>query len=201
MQRLYWMFLGMLVAAAAALLAVILFLRNSEGLSARATPSSIEEWIARKARDSAMPPSAKALRNPVERTPEVLAEGTAHWADHCASCHANDGSGETTMGKGMYPPAPDMRLAATQDLTDGELFYVIENGIRFTGMPGWSVPGHDGTDSWKLVHFIRHLPKLTFEEKREMEQLNPKGPDEVEEERQQEEFLKGEDIDETTHSH
>lgn len=96
------------------------------------------------------------------------------------------------MGKGLYPPAPDMRDKATQELSDGELFYVIENGVRLTGMPAWGGPGHDGVDSWKLVHFIRHLPELSFEERREMERLNPKGPDEIEEQKQQEEFLKGE---------
>jgi hypothetical protein len=131
-----------------------------------------------------------------------LAEGLAHWADHCASCHSNDGSGEVAMGKRLYPPAPDMRQRATQNMSDGELFYIIENGVRFTGMPGWSSPGHDGKDSWKLVHFIRHLPDLSFEERREMEGLNPKSPDEFEEQRQQEEFLKGESTDENhKHSH
>lgn len=96
------------------------------------------------------------------------------------------------MGQSLYPPAPDMRGPGTQQLSDGELFYIIENGVRLTGMPAWGHPGADGTDSWKLVHFIRHLPKLTFEERREMERLNPKGPDEWEEQRQQQEFLKGE---------
>ncbi len=41
------------------------------------------------------------------------------------------------MGRNMYPPAPDMRLAETQQMTDGELFYIIQNGVRLTGMPAW----------------------------------------------------------------
>jgi len=98
----------------------------------------------------------------VERSPEVIADGRAHFADHCAVCHANDGSGKTEMGQGMWPKAPDMRLAATQNLTDGELFWIIENGIRFTGMPGWSTGTTEGeTSSWNLVHFIRHLPDIS----------------------------------------
>ena len=65
----------------------------------------------------------------------------------------------------MYPPAPDMREADTQNMTDGELFYIVQNGIRLTGMPVWgSGSDHDAEDSWKLVRFIRHLPKLTVEE-------------------------------------
>ena len=76
-----------------------------------------------------------------------------------------------------------MRRGRTQNLTDGELFWIIENGIRFTGMPAWSTGTPEGEQaSWNLVHFIRRLPKLTPEEIQEMESLNPKSPAEVREE-------------------
>ena len=103
------------------------------------------------------------------------------------------------MGKNLYPPAPDMRLPATQQLTDGELFYIIQNGIRLTGMPAWGTgASHDEEDSWKLVHFIRHLPQLTLEEKKAMEKMNPKSPDDLREEEEEERFLRGEDSHEAT---
>src|SRR5436309_9329811 len=106
-----------------------------------------------------MPGGAKERANPVADSPDVLAEAREHWADHCATCHANNGSGETPIGKHLYPPAPDMRQAGTQTLTDGELFHVIENGIRHTGMPSWGTgTSRDEETSWKLVRFIRHLP-------------------------------------------
>ncbi len=91
-------------------------------------------------------------------------------------------------GRGMYPKPPDMRAASTQSLSDGELFWIVENGVRFTGMP--SFKGHgDMHDSWKLVLFVRHLPQLTAAERAEMEHYNPKGPEEREEERQEDDFL------------
>ena len=68
-------------------------------------------------------------------------------------------------------------------------------------MPAWGGSDHDGEDSWKLVHFIRHLPGLTFEERKEMEKLNPKGPDEWKEEEEEEKFLKGEGTDEPQQHH
>jgi hypothetical protein len=103
----------------------------------------------------------------------------------------------------MYPPAPDMRQANTQDLTDGELFYIIQNGIRLTGMPsGGSGTTHDEQDSWKLVLLIRHLSKLTTEEEREMETLNPKSPEELKEEQEERDFLNGDQSNEhTQHEH
>ena len=85
-----------------------------------------------------------------------------------------------------------MRTAETQSLSDGELFYIIEHGVKLTGMPAW---GNDTPESatagWQLVHFIRHLPKLMPEEIGEMESLNPKSPGEIREQIQEEEFLKG----------
>ena len=95
-----------------------------------------------------------------------------------------------------------MRLPATQELTDGELFYIIQNGIRLTGMPGWGNGSErDSEDSWKLVHFIRHLSQLTLEERKAMEKMNPKSPDELREEQEEERFLRGEDSHEAIPEH
>ena len=92
----------------------------------------------------------------------------------------------------MCPPAPDMRKRDTQDMTDGELFYIIQNGIRLSGMPAWGGGSeHDEQDSWKLVRFIRHLPNLSQAEIQEMQKLNPKTPEEREEEQEEEQFLNG----------
>src|SRR5262249_3154584 len=131
--------------------------------------------------------------NPVNVSPDVLAEARAHFADHCASCHANNGSGSTALGRGMFPRAPDMRLAATQQLSDGELYWIIEHGIRLTGMPAWGTGGDDDLDTWKLVHFIRQLDRLTAEELEQMEALNPKSPADLAEEQQDRDFLAGKD--------
>ena len=81
-----------------------------------------------------------------------------------------------------------MRLPQTQDLTDGELYYTIHDGIRLTGRPAWGTDEKD-EDRWKLVLFIRHLMQLTPAEEREMEALNPKSPAERQEELEEEHFL------------
>lgn len=165
----------------------------SAGISARAEPGRVETAVARSLRSAAIPRDAKRRSNPMPPTGENLEEGLAHFADHCAVCHGNDGSGETTFGGGLYPRPPDLRLAATQDLTDGELFYIIENGIRLTGMPAFG-DGSEGSaeGSWGLVHFIRRLPQLTPEEIRQMEGLNPRSPDEWRQMEEERKFLEGE---------
>ena len=126
------------------------------GFSAAAEPSDFEKVVARGVRNMAIPADAKDQKNPFPATPENVRDGLEHFADHCAECHANDGSGQTEMGPNMYPKAPDMRLPRTQDLTDGELFYIIQNGVRLTGMPAWG-SSHTAEDTWKLVLFIRQF--------------------------------------------
>lgn len=164
------------------------------GVSARPTPGQGETFVARTVRDLAIGWHARHDPNPVPNTEEAVAEGRAHFADHCASCHANDGSGNVEMGRGLYPRAPDMRLAATQDLEDHELFYIIENGIRLTGMPAWGTGTKEGEEaSWRLVHFIRRLPHITPEEIEQMEAMNPRSPAEIRQEIEAERFLRGDD--------
>jgi mono/diheme cytochrome c family protein len=163
------------------------------GFSARAEPSSIETLVATTARRLAVPAAYRQLRNPFPASPENILAGMEHFADHCSTCHANDGSGDTMFGKGMYPKPPNMRMAETQNKSDGEMYYTIENGVRLSGMPAFGEeqgPGRDA-DTWKLVLFLRHLPTMTTQELQRMTQLNPKTEEERQEEKQEEEFLGG----------
>lgn len=150
----------------------LLWFVKVHGFSAREKPTAIEAFFARRARNLSIPAEGREMSNPLSATPIVIAEARDHFADHCAVCHANDGSGMTEMGSNMYPPTPDMRKPDTQNLTDGQIFYIIRNGIRFTGMPGW---GGEGDENWKLVLFIRHLPQITLKELELMKEINHLG--------------------------
>jgi len=158
--------------------------------SARRKPSALETAIAHGLRNFSIPSALRGEANPLGNSPQLLEEGAHHFADHCALCHANDGSGHTVMGSNLSPPVPDMRRRATQELSDGELYWIIHNGVRFTGMPAWGDSG-DETDTWKLVLFIRHLPQLTAGEVHEMERLNPISRADLEEEKIEQDFLNG----------
>jgi mono/diheme cytochrome c family protein len=161
------------------------------GFTTRVPPGAVETSLATSMRTAAFPSRYKSMPNPLTATPDVMREGMEHWADHCSTCHANNGSGDTMYGKAMYPRPPDMRRKETQDLSDGELYYTIQNGIMLSGMPGFGSLGDNDLDSWKLVVFIRHLPALSQSEEAEMEKMNPKSPQEMQEEQDEENFLKG----------
>jgi mono/diheme cytochrome c family protein len=163
------------------------------GFSTRGTPTVIEKFVAITTRRLALPSKYRQLRNPFPPSPENIRAGMEHFSDHCATCHANDGGGDTLLGKGLYPKPPDMRTGETQNKSDGELYYTIENGVRLSGMPAFGEERSVGGDAetWHLVLFIRYLPQLTSEERDEMKGLNPKTEADRAEEQQEEEFLKG----------
>jgi mono/diheme cytochrome c family protein len=159
---------ALLLLTTAGVGAVVVWLR-SHGFSARAEPSRVEAKLARLARRVAMPAGAGEVRSPGALTREWLTEAREHFVKHCSACHGVAGRGDTPVGRNLYPRVPDLADADTQQLIDGELFYIISNGVRFRGMPAWG--GEDSPESiWGLVAFIQRLPKLSPEEVKLMQE-------------------------------
>ena len=196
-----WVLLAMTMLVVTGNVAMLWYVLQS-GFSAKEHPMKLEVLFARQLRHLAMPEAQKQMRNPVPATDQVLAEARVHFADHCANCHGNDGSGSTLIGQNFYPRTPDLTKMETQSFSDGELFHIIHNGVRFTGMPAWGKgrPEPD-LDSWKLVHFIRHLPSITSEELEEMERYNPMSQVAREEQDRIDRFLQGEALDPQSPAH
>jgi predicted CXXCH cytochrome family protein len=136
------------------------------GFRANAKPSALEMVVARTVRNLAISRRERARKNPLEATPENLQSARELYVTRCAICHGIDGSGKTQIGLNLYPRVPDLRLPETQNLTDGEIHYIIENGVQLTGMPSWGNPHlQQGSDSWKLALYIRNLRPLTSQQK------------------------------------
>lgn len=133
---------------------------RSGGLSADGQPGRIEQVVARNLVRLSIPASAKRMENPFRTDPEAWRTAAAHYEDHCAACHGPDGRAQTVLASAFYPKVSDLTQPVVQRLTDGELFYIIQNGVRWTGMPAWRLQ-HSEEDSWRLVTFVRKLPTLT----------------------------------------
>ncbi len=133
------------------------------GFSAADQPSTVETVVSRAVRNLGIPGSARNEKNPFAPTQEGLQEARELFTNHCAGCHGKDGNAQSEIGQNFYPKAPDLRLPATQNLTDGEIHYIIKNGVRLTGMPALGTPhvGEDNNTAWKIVLFVRAISQLT----------------------------------------
>jgi len=171
--------LVVILAVLAGVISFVIWVRN-HGFSARENPSWIETVLARNARKIATPAGTEEMKNPQPVTEASAAEAREHFVEHCSVCHGAIGRSDTLYGRNLYPKVPDLTQADTQQLTDGELFYIISNGVRFTGMPAFG--GEDSPESiWWLVSFIRRLPKLTPEEIKQLEEMAEGGKTDMDE--------------------
>ncbi|HYU23214.1 MAG TPA: c-type cytochrome [Candidatus Dormibacteraeota bacterium] len=149
-----WKKLLLVLVALGVLVAVYGAVLIRRGFSVMDEPAALEKLVARTVRNLAIPAAARHENNPLKASPEILNEARDSFIDRCAVCHGNDGSVQTQVGRSLYPKPPDLRLPQTQNLTDGQIRYIIKNGVRLTGMPAWSHPHEEqDNDSWKLVLF------------------------------------------------
>ena len=130
--------------------------------TANEKPSKLEATLANMAKDVVIPLEAQNLKNPLPPSPEVIEQGEKVYMEACGICHAMDGHAGTNLGRGMYPPAMDLTSPHVQHWSDADMFWIIQNGVRMTGMPSWKVSISEA-DTWKVVHYIRYLPQMDAE--------------------------------------
>jgi mono/diheme cytochrome c family protein len=130
-----------------------------QGCTAEKQPSHGETTLANAAKDVVIPLEAGKKQNPLPDTDEVVSQGQQVFLASCAVCHGPDAHGGAPIGRSMDPPAMDLSSAHVQHWSDAELFWIIQNGVRLTGMPSWKSSIAE-TDTWKLTRFIHALPHI-----------------------------------------
>jgi len=151
--------IGLLIAAA---IPAFLIYTGSYNMTATRPASMMEKRAGKMSWENWVHKTAPAAKNPYANDASVLESGLDHYKENCIVCHSAPGMEFSEIAKGMNPGPPI--LEHVDDFTDGELFYIIKNGIRMTGMPAFG-PTHSDDEIWKIAAFIRHLPKLTDQEK------------------------------------
>ena len=129
-------------------------------VAATATPGKLEERLAKFALDRSVAKRAPSATNPLPATPEVWQIGLSHYRENCVACHGAPGVDAAEFGVGLNPPAPDLTLPRVQARSDGEIYWIVANGIRLTGMPAFA-PTHEEREIWSIVSFMRHLEEIT----------------------------------------
>ena len=145
------------------LLTIMLFagalLASQFKLSALSELSKAEILLATKARRFLVRRASRVdSRSVPPSTAASIAEGDKLFGTDCSECHGNSGRKPTDAGRWMYPRAADLGSADVQQYSDGELFWIVKNGIRLSGMPAFGRVESD-ENIWNLVHFVRKLPK------------------------------------------
>ena len=155
----------LVVLGITALGAIGLGLLVHRGFRATTNPSGLEASVALRLRNLSIPGSEKDRKNPLKGTPQNQSDGREIFLAKCSACHGYDGNGTTAAGQSLYPRVPDLRSSRSQDLSDGEMHYIIANGVALTGMPAWgNLHQMQQDDIWKLVLYIRNLRPLTRQE-------------------------------------
>ena len=122
----------------------------------------METTLANMAKDVVIPIEAEKKKNPLPANEDTLRAGERLYLQSCALCHGTDGHGRTELGRSMYPPAMDLTSPHVQHWNDAELFWIIQNGVRLTGMPSWKSTFNE-QDMWTLVNFIHNLLRVETE--------------------------------------
>lgn len=156
-----WATLSLLALFVVVVFGIVLW---SKGLGARPDPSALEASVSMRAWESSISKRYEDMKNPITATGFDLNEAASHYAEHCAVCHGMTGKGDTAFEGIMYPRPPDLTSTDTQEMSDGELYWTIKNGVRWSGMPAFGKPGDADQHAWKIVAFLRQLPKLSTEQ-------------------------------------
>jgi mono/diheme cytochrome c family protein len=133
------------------------YLAANASLSALEPPGGLETAVATAAKRWLV---ARAARRPLPAAPandpQSVANGTMQFGANCAFCHGQDGRTPTKVGTSLYPRAVRLDAGGVQAYSDAELYVVIRDGIRLTGMPGFGKI-HSEQEIWNLVHYLRSL--------------------------------------------
>lgn len=128
----------------------------------------LDHWLFQMSSRSIEKHAAPAS-NPFAADASAAAVGLRHYKENCVDCHGARDVDTSEFAKGLNPGAPMLDMDQVQKMTDGQLYWVIAHGVRATGMPAFA-PTHSTEEIWKIVSFVRRLPRLTDAEVAELKQ-------------------------------
>ena len=133
---------------------------------AATTPPDFVDRVTMTAKFKAVVRGASGLQVTVPADAASVSRGREHYVENCLPCHGAPGVKPAEFAEGMNPKPPDID-GSLQNYTDAQLFWVIKNGIRATGMPGFGV-NHKDEEIAAIAAFVRHTPRLTPEERKDL---------------------------------
>ncbi len=121
--------------------------------------NSLERRIAMPSLDAAVDRRAPEVQNPVQPTDANLIAGMKVYQTNCASCHGDIHHPHGMLADALYPRAPQF-VEDTADMPENQNFYIIQHGIRLSGMPAWKQVLNE-QEMWQVTAFLSHMDKLS----------------------------------------
>ncbi len=123
----------------------------------------ITHWVLEEVRDRSISAHSRGIISPPSSDPKLIQIGFTHFHAMCRLCHGAPGFTRMEFALGLYPDPPPLSSGDTQSEGEAELFWIVKNGLKMTGMPAFG-PTHSTEELWGIVSFLRRLPKLNPEE-------------------------------------
>lgn len=162
MKQVLLTLLCLLILAVAVLLAVAY--GGFVDVAATTAHSDAVEWLLVTTRDRSIDARAERLEVPPLDDPRMLRTGLVHYHAMCVACHGAPGVDPAELARGLNPMPPDLY---SEEESAAEIFWVVKNGIRMTGMPAFG-PTHSDEELWALTAFARRLPDLSADDYAQM---------------------------------
>jgi thiosulfate dehydrogenase len=151
--------IGFLTAVVLVLLALFCYVRfGFVDPRADTEPGSLETKLAMPALDASVDRLAPDVKNPIQLTGENLLAGMKIYQANCAGCHGDISHPHSAFGDSFYPRAPQFAEDAP-DMPENQNFYIIQHGVRLSGMPGWKTSLKE-SEMWQVTTFLSHMDKL-----------------------------------------
>lgn len=157
MRTLFAAFLALLI------IVVLWIVSGTYNVAAVNPHSDAMNWLFATVRDRSVANHSQEIQPPSLQDPALVQAGLQEYHTMCFTCHAAPGHEASEIGKGLNPEPPKLEAKETQARSDAELYWIIKNGLRMTGMPAFG-PTHDEKALWSLVAFLRQLPKTNQQE-------------------------------------
>lgn len=152
---------GLLVAVVSA--AALAFIYSGAFDVSATTPHwDITYRIMTTVREQSIKRQARDVKVPELDDPEKVHRGFRNFHAMCVTCHNAPGAAASELSKGLYPPPPNLAETA-KGWTSAELYMIIKNGLKMSGMPAWE-QSHSGDEIWGLVAFLKVLPTMSADE-------------------------------------
>jgi len=166
-------FLGLLLLAVVA--GVIVMFSGVINVAATNPHNAMTEMVLSTTMDNSVRYHAKGITAPPLDDERMVMAGFRHYREMCVGCHLAPGVNSTEIRKGLLPEPPKLQKAV-EEWKPAELFWVIKNGVKMTGMPAWG-PTHSDEKIWTMVAFLEKLPHMTAEQYKEMDKMAGPGED------------------------